>query len=375
MAMSTLTPGHQQLAPQVAGSSSLSHSGLIRSAHDDPSATQSVASPAEETHEPDTVAEYLFHHLADAGVARVFGVPGDFSLGMLDLLERDPALQWIGCASELGAAYCADGYARATGLGVLITVFGVGELSAAAGVAGSTAEGVAVLHVVVGPPKSAFDAGLAVHHTFADGNFTRFSTASAEWHAGVFTATQGDPIQVIHDAISFWRNKRQTTYLLLPQDVTTQPANRPWVPVEITRPQLTAEAAQLITDFHTAHPDVLVLLGNLAQRRDLRRQVTEFASRGLPLAVLPNAKGLVDETSPQYVGVYNGQASRQGVQDRVEGYPARVLVGCVLADTTTGGFSAHLCPESTLSLNVDAVAWNDRRELAPLEAAWTFGCR
>lgn len=43
MAMSTLTPGHQQLAHQTAEPSSLSHSGLIRSAHDGPSALQQAS--------------------------------------------------------------------------------------------------------------------------------------------------------------------------------------------------------------------------------------------------------------------------------------------------------------------------------------------
>ncbi|EPH05960.1 hypothetical protein HMPREF1531_00608 [Propionibacterium sp. oral taxon 192 str. F0372] len=43
MGMGTLTPGHQQLAPQTAEPSSLSHSGLIRSAHDDPSALQQAS--------------------------------------------------------------------------------------------------------------------------------------------------------------------------------------------------------------------------------------------------------------------------------------------------------------------------------------------
>lgn len=71
----------------------------------------------------------------------MFGVPGDFNLGFLDLVEDHPTIDWVGnwwvvCActmtlgstlirwhsNELNAAYAADGYARVKeGLGVLLT--------------------------------------------------------------------------------------------------------------------------------------------------------------------------------------------------------------------------------------------------------------
>ena len=49
----------------------------------------------------------------------------------LDYIEKDPDIEWVGNANELNAAYASDGYARVKGtLAVLITTFGVGELSA-----------------------------------------------------------------------------------------------------------------------------------------------------------------------------------------------------------------------------------------------------
>jgi hypothetical protein len=50
---------------------------------------------------------------------------------LLDYIEEDSHLQWVGNANELNAAYASDGYARVKGsLAVVITTFGVGELSA-----------------------------------------------------------------------------------------------------------------------------------------------------------------------------------------------------------------------------------------------------
>ena len=82
----------------------------------------------------------------------------------LDYIEKDPDIEWVGNANELNASYAADGYSRVKGgLGVVITTFGVGELSAlkyvprlahkliSSGIAGCLAERVPVLHIVGAP--------------------------------------------------------------------------------------------------------------------------------------------------------------------------------------------------------------------------------
>jgi pyruvate decarboxylase len=67
----------------------------------------------------------------------------------LDELYKVPALRWLGACNELNAAYAADGYARIRGIpGVLVTTYGVGELSAINGVAGAYAEHAGMIHVV-----------------------------------------------------------------------------------------------------------------------------------------------------------------------------------------------------------------------------------
>lgn len=73
------------------------------------------------------VADYLFQRLKQAGVDHLFGVPGDYNLGLLEALLQHDQIKWTSNANELNAAYAADGYARAKGFGALVTTFGVGE--------------------------------------------------------------------------------------------------------------------------------------------------------------------------------------------------------------------------------------------------------
>ncbi len=63
-----------------------------------------------------TVAEYVVSRLADLGVDRVFGVPGDYAFPFDDAIEASERVEWIVCANELNAAYAADGYARINGV-------------------------------------------------------------------------------------------------------------------------------------------------------------------------------------------------------------------------------------------------------------------
>ncbi|KAJ6093297.1 Thiamine pyrophosphate enzyme C-terminal TPP-binding [Penicillium sp. IBT 16267x] len=120
------------------------------------------------------LADYLFTRLLQLGVQSVFGVPGDYNLRLLDYVV--PAgLHWVGNCNELNAAYAADGYARVNGLSALITTFGVGELSAANGIAGAYAERSPVIHIVGTPMRPTQENRLKMHHTFADGEYKRFS--------------------------------------------------------------------------------------------------------------------------------------------------------------------------------------------------------
>jgi TPP-dependent 2-oxoacid decarboxylase len=58
---------------------------------------------------------------------------------LMSSVAAHPEIRWVGNANELNAAYAADGYARRRGAAALLTTFGVGELSALNGLAGSFA--------------------------------------------------------------------------------------------------------------------------------------------------------------------------------------------------------------------------------------------
>src|SRR5689334_16674784 len=76
----------------------------------------------------------LVDQLKIHGVERVFGVPGESFLPVLDAF-REVDIPWVVCRQEGGAAMMAEGYGKLTGRpGVCFVTRGPGATNASAGV-------------------------------------------------------------------------------------------------------------------------------------------------------------------------------------------------------------------------------------------------
>ena len=174
-----------------------------------------------------TVAGYLLTRLTQAGVISVFGVPGDYNLGILDVIASRASLAWVGMASEQGAGYAASSYARLRGVGTLVTTFGVGELSAMNAIAGAYAESVPVVHIVGTPALAARRAGAMSHHNLPRADFGHFARMAAE-----VTVAQADlradsaPAEIDRVLRAALRTSRPV-YLAIPADVADAPVACP----------------------------------------------------------------------------------------------------------------------------------------------------
>src|SRR6202453_3337028 len=62
-----------------------------------------------------TIAEVLVESLKNAGVKRVYGLPGDSLNGFTDALRKDGSIEWIHVRNEEVAAFAAGADAHLTG--------------------------------------------------------------------------------------------------------------------------------------------------------------------------------------------------------------------------------------------------------------------
>jgi TPP-dependent 2-oxoacid decarboxylase len=319
-----------------------------------------------------TVSDYLLDRLAELGVTDVFGVPGDYQLEFLDHVVAHPRLRWVGGANELNAGYAADGYGRLRGMAALVTTFGVGELSAANAIAGSYAERVPVVHIVGGPSKDAQGARRIVHHTLGDGDFEHFLRMSREITCAQANLVPATATREIDRVLSEVREQKRPGYLLIATDVARFPVEPPSSPLPRytggTSPRALAmftEAASQLIGQHR----VTVLADFLVHRLQCVEALNALlAADTVPHATLMWGKSLVDESSPNFLGIYAGAASADSVRRAIEDAPVLVTAGVVFTDMVSGFFSQRINAARTIDIGPDQSAIAGR-VYAPLDMA------
>ena len=316
-----------------------------------------------------TVAEYLGRRLLQAGVDTLFGVPGDFNLDLLDGLATVDGLRWTGSANELNAGYAADAYARRRGLGVLVTTYGVGELSALNAVAGSAAEDVPVLHVVGSPRTAHVAAGALVHHTLADGDFGHFARAAAEVSVAVETLTRERAAEQVDAVVLAAVTHRRPAYLSIPQDLATARVDATALEVPLRARSDAAAVARLedhLRELLAGARRPLVLAGHLVARFGLGAELARVCGRaGIPVVTQVSARGVVDADRPPFAGDSSGDMLDPATTALVERADVVLHVGTVLTAELTG-FGTHRRPdERTVSLHATR-AEVGAEELAPV---------
>src|SRR5215468_208661 len=287
------------------------------------------------------IGDFLLRRLKEAGVRHLFGVPGDYNLELLQQLQDSGALKWIGTCSELNASYAADGYARLNGLGALLVTNGVGALSAINGVGGAYSEHVPVICIAGSIPLRSIDRGLGMHHTMADGTWNHFLDAYAHVTAAHTRLTPRNAATEIDRLIlTAWREKLPV-YMELPIGPLVL-ANTPSDP-ERLRSCIAAIAGRLS---NAKSPAILVDAD--AGRFGVASDLMELAEKmQAPVAVINTAKGVIDETFPHYLGIYNGRASAPHVREAIETSDCLLAIGYRPIEVTTGDFSASL-PANTI---------------------------
>jgi indolepyruvate decarboxylase len=307
---------------------------------------------------PMTVVQYVISRLRDVGITDVFGVPGDFSLALSDAVEAQDGMHWIGCGNELNAAYAADGYARVRGAGAVCTTFGVGELSALNGIAGAYAEQLPIFHLVGTPAMAAQAARSLSHHTLGNGDFDIFRRMSAPVVcAGAVMTPQNvarETERLIHEAFYHLR----PVYMAFPADLALQPVLGSAKPIDRpgSDPVLLEQAVEKILSALDRAKTACILPGFLLARAGLQQVMQAVVeASGLPFASMILDKSALDESQPDYIGIYSGRLMNEDVRQFVETCDAVLAVGALFTDLNTGAFTARIDPARLISIGLHQV--------------------
>jgi len=313
-----------------------------------------------------TVVEYVIRRLADLGIDRAFGVPGDYSFPIDDAIEASDKLSWVLCSNELNASYAADGYARRRGAAILTTTYAVGELSAVNGVMGAKAHRVPIFHVVGAPSTRIQRRRQVTHHTLGDGTYNNFFDLSATTACVSAHITPDNVVseleRLIHEAFRL----SQPAYMLIPEDFAKMPIRG--TPMKGTRltsisrgrsnPVELRGAVQAIVGRMKKARRTVVLPTFHVGRYQAKADLLSFLKRTrLPFSLTQMDKGLLDESHPQYIGVYAGKSSFPvSVASTVENSDLLLNIGGIIReDLNTGLWTDRLEKVPTITIGPDYV--------------------
>jgi TPP-dependent 2-oxoacid decarboxylase len=305
-----------------------------------------------------TVAQYLLIRLKEIGVDHLFGVPGDFVLGFFNqVLKSD--LMYVGTCNELNAAYAADGYARIRGIGAFASTYGVGELSAINGVAGAFAERVPVVVITGSPATINFRTRPLLHHTLGDYQiplriYEKITAASTE-----LVSAESAPSE-IDRVLSACLSRQQPVYISLPSDVVMMKCNRPNAflfptPGPSDQAALGEAIKEAVKMLNKAQKPVVI--GDVELIRfKLQKEFACFLDKtGFPYVTMMLGKTVLSEHHPQFIGLFEGDRSRDYVWNRVDSADCILQLGALMTDLNTGGFTTNFGDSKTISANIRSV--------------------
>jgi pyruvate decarboxylase len=277
----------------------------------------------------------------------------------LDLIEDDKELVWGNNANELNAAYAADGYARIRGAGAIVTTFGVGELSAINGIAGSYSEMLPVIHIVGTPNTASQDSHALLHHSLGNGDFQVFTNMSTMITIAATHLTHHHAIQEIDRVIKTAFRRKRPGYIGFPLDLMKKEVEIPeeWMqPLDHSHPKNPTDkqeaALQGILEALENSKRPAIVVDGCILRQKLEKEVNDFVRvSGYPTFTAPMGKGAIDESLKNFRGCYSGNVTLEGIKKEIEQADLLIELGSVKSDFNTGNFTYGLEKKKTIALH------------------------
>jgi acetolactate synthase I/II/III large subunit len=254
-----------------------------------------------------TCADVLARTLRDAGVTRMFGLPGGEILDFLEAARR-AGLRFLLTRHEATAAFMAD----VTGQiqrrpGVCVSTLGPGAVNMTLGVANAFLDRSPVLAITASLPRAAVP--YATHQQLDLNAVYRPFTKDALTLDGVDTAAK-----VRRAVLIALAPRMGPVHIALPSDVAREPERSSGNAAALSLepepiPPATDEAVERVAQALAAARRPVVILGlDLDPRKDVAA-VKAFVDRlGAPAFVTPKAKGLLPEDHALFCGVCAGVA-------------------------------------------------------------------
>lgn len=277
--------------------------------------------------------QILVQALKDNGVERVFSVPGESFLAVLDGLYQS-GIENIVCRHEGGAAMMAEAHAKLTGTpGIAFVTRGPGAANASSGVHVARQDSTPMILFVGQIARGDRD-----REAFQEVDYRAFFGGIAKWVAEV-DQTERLPEYLSRAFQIAMSGRPGPVVLALPEDMLSARAEVADLPA--ARPRLTQVAPDAIASIASALAQSqrpLVIPGGSLWSQQAADDLARFASNwGVPVAVPFRRQGHIDNAHPSYIGDL-GVGMNPALGQALEGADCILALGTRLGDTLTRGY-------------------------------------
>ena len=285
--------------------------------------------------------EILVAALRAFGCDRIFGVPGESYLPLLDALYGEPEVRFVTCRHEAGAANMAEADAKLTGRsGVCAVSRGPGAMHAAIGLHTAQQDSTPLILLVGQVPSD--QRGL--------GAFQEMDYGQVFGGVAKYVAEITDPAAIPQAVAEAYRaamtGRRGPVVLSLPEDMlatTSEVTDLPFEPVVPAQPP--ADAMVRLGALLAQARRPLLVLGGGGWDAAACADILCFAEvHDLPVISGFRCQDLVSTRDPHYIGDLGFAAAKTLVQ-RVEESDLLLVVGERLGDICTQGYTLLTRPK------------------------------
>ena len=333
---------------------------------------------------PTTAARLLVDCMVEQGCDRVFTVPGESFLPVLDALRDCGAIKTVTCRQEGGAAFmaCADG-AMTGRPGVCFVTRGPGATNASIGVHVAFQDSQPMI-LFVGD----VDRAMRDREGFQEVDFPAFFEPLAKWAARIEHAAR-IPEYVARAYATAISGRPGPVVLALPEDMLHEgglaAAPRSFVPRPAQPPCPDAMSALMALLGDAAAP--VAIVGGAGWGAKAREYFARFAERlGLPVATAFRRQDALPPSSPVYSGNL-GYGPNPKLVERIKAADLVLVIGARLGEATTDGYTlvtpehpdqlfihVHPDPEELYRVyRTDLAICADPNEFAESAALWDEG--
>jgi len=245
-----------------------------------------------------TGAEALVAALEAEGVTRIYGVPGEENLDLMEAVRRS-AIRFVTCRHEQAAGFMAATEGRLTGqAGVCLATLGPGATNLLTAAAHAQLGGMPMVMLTGQKPIKSSKQGL-----FQILDVVDLMQPVTKYTRQLASATT-IPSRVREAFRRAEEERPGAVHLELPEDIARDPCDSALIePSFVRRPVVEAKAVSRAAELLESAQQPIVLIGAGANRNLVAEALRQFVDRqGIPFATTQMGKGVVDESHTLCIG-------------------------------------------------------------------------